>query len=92
MAWLSMFAGLLYPLLILGTDDPNLGTIAMPFYLFVTGVVGSYIGFATWDDKNVGFKNYTDSSGECFNYRGEHRMGSKRMAAQRSNRPPESRP
>jgi hypothetical protein len=52
MAWLSMLAGLLFPLLILTTDDPNLGAIAMPFYLFVTGIVGSYIGFATIDDNN----------------------------------------
>jgi len=52
MAWLSMLAGLLFPLLILTTDDPNLGAIAMPFYLFVTGIVGSYIGFATVDDNN----------------------------------------
>jgi hypothetical protein len=50
MAWLSMIAGLLFPLLILGTDDPNLGMIAAPFYVFVTGVVGAYIGFATYDD------------------------------------------
>lgn len=52
MAWLSILAGLLFPLLILGTDGPNLGTIAMPFYLFVTGVVGAYIGCATLDDNN----------------------------------------
>jgi hypothetical protein len=52
MAWLSMIAGLLYPLLVLSTNDPNLGMIAVPFYLFVTGVVGAYIGFATMDDKN----------------------------------------
>ena len=50
MAWLSMIAGLLFPLLILGTNDPNLGTIAVPFYMFVSAVVGAYIGFATYDD------------------------------------------
>lgn len=50
MAWLSMIAGLLFPLLILGTDDPNLGSIAAPFYVFVSAVVGAYIGFATYDD------------------------------------------
>ena len=49
MAWLSMIAGLLFPLLILGTDDPNLGSIAAPFYVFVSAVVGAYIGFATYD-------------------------------------------
>ena len=53
MAWLSMLAGLLFPLLILGTESPTLGAIAAPFYMFVGAVVGAYIGFATWDDKNV---------------------------------------
>lgn len=48
-----MFAGLLFPLLILGTDDPNLGTIAVPFYMFVSAVVGAYIGFATYDDTHT---------------------------------------
>ena len=58
MAWLSMIAGLLFPLLILASESPTLGDIAMPFYLFVTGVVGSYIGFATMDDKH--FKDQND--------------------------------
>jgi hypothetical protein len=79
------------PLLILGTDDPNLGTIAVPFYMFVSAVVGAYIGFSTWDDKNDGFKNHTNSGGERSNYRSDYRMDSERMAADRSNRPPESR-
>jgi len=52
MAWLSMLAGLVFPLLILATESPTLGTIAMPFYVFVSAVVGSYIGFATIDDNN----------------------------------------
>jgi hypothetical protein len=50
MAWLSMLAGLAFPLLILASESPTLGTIAMPFYLFVSAVVGSYMGFATLDD------------------------------------------
>ena len=52
MAWLSMIAGLVFPLLILVSESPTLGTIAMPFYIFVSAVVGSYMGFATIDDKN----------------------------------------
>lgn len=52
MAWLSMFAGLAFPLLILASESPTLGTIAMPFYIFVSAVVGSYMGFATMDDNN----------------------------------------
>jgi len=50
MAWLSMLAGLIFPLLILVSESPTLGTIAMPFYIFVSAVVGSYMGFATMDD------------------------------------------
>lgn len=52
MAWLSMLAGLAFPLLILASESPTLGTIAMPFYIFVSAVVGSYMGFATLDDNN----------------------------------------
>ena len=52
MAWLSMLAALAFPLLILVSESPTLGTIAMPFYLFVTGIVGAYIGFSTIDDNN----------------------------------------
>jgi hypothetical protein len=52
MAWLSMLAALVFPLLILASESPTLGAIAIPFYLFVTGVVGAYMGFATIDDNN----------------------------------------
>ena len=85
MAWLSMFAGLLFPLLILGTDDPNLGAIAVPFYMFVSAVVGAYIGFATWDDKNARFESHSDSVGQRPNYRGGGRMDNERMATKRQD-------
>lgn len=52
MAWLSLIAGLSYPLLVLRTDSVQLGAIAMPFYTFVSMVLAAYFGFATWDDKN----------------------------------------
>ena len=51
MAWASLIAGLLFPLLLLTTDSPQLGAIATSFYMFVGTVVGAYIGFATIDDK-----------------------------------------
>lgn len=51
MAWMCAIAGILYPLLVLWTKSTELGEIAMPFYLFVSSVVGVYIGFATYDDK-----------------------------------------
>lgn len=51
MAWLSLISGLAYPLLVLVTDSMQLKDIAGPFYMFVSAVVGSYIGFATIDDK-----------------------------------------
>lgn len=50
MAWLALLAGLLFPILLLLTDSDQLGSVAGAFYVFVTGVVASYIGFATWDD------------------------------------------
>lgn len=54
MAWLAFIASLLFPLLLLvpemkGVD--KLIEIASMFYMFTTGVVGAYIGFATFDDK-----------------------------------------
>jgi hypothetical protein len=58
MAWISMIAGLLFPLLLLATDSPQLGAIAGPFYIFISAVVGAYIGFATVDDHWN--KNYND--------------------------------
>lgn len=51
MAWLALAAGLLFPVLLLATESPQLGAVAAPFYLFVSAVVGAYIGFATADDK-----------------------------------------
>ena len=51
MAWISLTAGLIFPLLILFTDSTQLKDIAVPFYMFVSAVVGAYIGFATVDDK-----------------------------------------
>jgi hypothetical protein len=62
MAWLSMIAGLVFPLLILVSESPTLGTIAMPFYIFVSAVVGSYMGFATIDDKNFASNTNTSTS------------------------------
>jgi hypothetical protein len=53
MAWVCMVAGIGYPLLVLGTNSRELGEIAVPFYMFIASVVGAYIGFAAWDDKNV---------------------------------------
>lgn len=50
MAWLSLLAGLAFPLLLLYTESDQLGSVAGAFYVFVTGVVGSYIGWATAED------------------------------------------
>ena len=50
MAWASLCAGLTYPLLVLFTESDQLGAIAAAFYVFVSAVIGSYIGFATLDD------------------------------------------
>lgn len=53
MAWLALLAGLLFPLLLIWSASDQLGAVAGAFYGFVTGVVASYIGFATWDDANM---------------------------------------
>ncbi len=50
MAWLSMLAGLLFPMLLLVTESTQLGLIAPPFYVFVGMVVTAYIGGAVVDD------------------------------------------
>lgn len=50
MAWLSLLGGLAYPLLLWVTESDQVGSVAGPFYIFVTGVVGCYIKFATDDD------------------------------------------
>lgn len=50
MAWLALLAGLLFPLLLLWSDSDQLGSVAGAFYVFCTGVVASYIGWASWDD------------------------------------------
>lgn len=55
MAWISLIAGIVFPILILiaipfGKQDA-LVAIAAPYLLFISSVVGAYIGFATADDK-----------------------------------------
>lgn len=50
MAWLSMLAGLMFPLLLLVTDSAQLSHVASPFYLFVGMIVTAYIGGAVVDD------------------------------------------
>jgi nitrate/nitrite transporter NarK len=51
MAYASMIGGLLFPLLVLYTSSDQLGAIAGAFYVFVSAVVGAYVGFAALDDK-----------------------------------------
>jgi hypothetical protein len=49
MAWAALLAGLLFPLLLLWSDSDQLGSVAGAFYVFVSAVVASYIGWATVD-------------------------------------------
>jgi hypothetical protein len=51
MAWAALVGGLAYPLLLLYTESDQLGAVAGPFYVFITGVLASYIGWASVDDK-----------------------------------------
>jgi len=50
MAWITLLSGVAFPLLILGSESPTLGQIALPFYGFVAGVVMTYISAATYED------------------------------------------
>ena len=67
MAWTSLVAALLFPLLLLFTESPQLGSIATPFYVFVSAVVGAYIGFATIDDNNFKDVDRSDYGEICDN-------------------------
>lgn len=60
MAWTALVAGLLFPLLLLWSQSDQLGAVAGAFYVFVSAVVGAYMGFATWDDAN--FKDQKDAA------------------------------
>lgn len=64
MAWMCAGAGIGYPLLVLASNSRELGEIAIPFYMFISAVVGAYIGFATVDDKwmrqNRQIRDYDD--------------------------------
>lgn len=50
MAWICMAAAIGFPVLVLFTESRELGEIATPFYMFVSAVVGAYVGFASWED------------------------------------------
>lgn len=47
MAWSALVAGLLYPAGATLMDPGVASAVTGPFYVFVTGVVGLYIGAAT---------------------------------------------
>jgi hypothetical protein len=51
MAWIALAGAMLYPMLVLFTDNESIAGIAPHYYLFAGAVVGAYIGFATWGDK-----------------------------------------
>lgn len=52
MAWLALLMGLAYPVLLaMGISGETLVGIAPSFYMFVSAVVGAYMGFSTWGDK-----------------------------------------
>ena len=58
MAWISLTAGLLFPVLVYFSDSKFLADIATAYYLFISAVVGAYMGFSTVGDMNVPNKEY----------------------------------
>lgn len=90
MAWLALLAGLAYPLLLLFTDSPELGSVAGPFYIFVGAVVGAYIGFATVDDKWTNdARHQIDFASQLDRPAGRYRsgLGGERMAFESADQP-----
>lgn len=63
MAWASLIAGFLFPLLLLWSQSDQLGAVAGAFYVFVGAVVSAYIGFATHDDIKLGAKDDFNDTG-----------------------------
>ena len=53
MAWISLTAGLLFPVLVYFSDSKFLSDIATAYYLFISAVVGAYMGFSTIGDMNA---------------------------------------
>lgn len=51
MAWAAFACAMAFPFLLLFTESDQLGSVAGAFYIFVSAVVGAYIGFSTIDDK-----------------------------------------
>jgi hypothetical protein len=51
MAWIALIVGCVYPFAVLFSDSTGLAEIAASVYLFLSAIVGAYIGFATLDDK-----------------------------------------
>lgn len=49
MAWATLVAALMFPLLILFTESDQLGAIATQFYAFSTLILMAYFGIATAD-------------------------------------------
>jgi hypothetical protein len=60
MAWICMVAAIGFPLLVLFSESRALGEIATPFYMFVSAVVGAYVGFASWEDVKMKQRSYKD--------------------------------
>ena len=58
MAWISLTAGLLFPVLVYFSDSKFLADIATAYYLFISAVVGAYMGFSTVGDMNAGNKKH----------------------------------
>ncbi len=54
MAWISLWAGMLFPFLVLFSDSELVKALGSEFYLFVGTIVAVYIGAATWRDVKEG--------------------------------------
>lgn len=53
MAWAAVSGGLLYPLLLLVTQDEILASLAWPYFAFVGSIAGAYVGTAAWETISI---------------------------------------
>jgi hypothetical protein len=53
MAWLALIGLLAYPALFLFADSEHLASVAWPVMATLGGIVGAYVGFATWESVKV---------------------------------------
>ena len=69
MAYVALAGGMLFPLLVLFTENPQVTALSMQFYAFVMMIIGGYYATSTIEHNNV---RKTDAATEVAKIEGEH--------------------